>query len=137
MFALGDKLFRSNLADRRHLFGGYEIAPIDLSAKVREGILRFLARVEGGSMPGPGLIAKIDAPAALVTLPDAPHTSMLLQSDPSLGGDYLEESDRGFGNCHFTALPASYRIGRYADGIGQCDLRPTKLLSKHANFLAN
>ena len=51
MFALGDKPFRSNLAERRHLFGGYEIALIDLSSKVREGILRFLARVEGGSMP--------------------------------------------------------------------------------------
>ncbi|MGA9723791.1 MAG: hypothetical protein WBQ86_15140 [Candidatus Binatus sp.] len=136
MFTLGDEPFFSNFAKQRNLFGGYEIALIDLSAKVRERILRFLARVESSAMPCPGLIAKIDAPAALVTFPDAPHTSMLLQSDVSLGGDLLEESSSWFGDCHFTALPASYRIGGYADGIRQCDLRPTKLLSKHANFLA-
>ncbi|MGH7842124.1 MAG: hypothetical protein ACREQT_11465 [Candidatus Binataceae bacterium] len=73
MFTLGGEPFLSNLAKLRHLFRGYEVALIDLSAEVRKSILRFLAHVEGGAMPGASLIPKINAPSALVTLPDAPH----------------------------------------------------------------
>jgi hypothetical protein len=135
MFALTCKPLVRNLAKARHLFRRDEGALVDVPAEVREGGLRFPARLERRAVPRSGLIAEIDAPSTLVSLPDASHTSMLLESDLLFGGDLLEEPSGRFGDRHLAAFPAGHGVRTYANRVGQGYLRPAQPLSKCANFL--